>query len=235
MDELILADKEPENYSIFLKGIDTQTLSEDYREGKYSHLGIPGVKVNFTNNSKTQLYLSGNNPYTDKIYHITSAFHSGETYVTTNCERFKTFYLTGKEAVGGKCHYCGRTYNWAYFGWPKKVWTEKNKLLVQLDYDSCGFNCLDAELEILQYHPLYRDEALKVRENMLKLFQILFPGQTIEPMPFYKLLTTWGGSIDPDNVNLTAFVPTDEIISAPIKTVFAARKKSTKENSMIEK
>jgi hypothetical protein len=221
----------PEMYSIFLRGIDTTQLIKEHQEGKYSTISIPSEKINFTNNSGSQLFVPGNNPNLDKTFFIASTFHGGDTFATTNCERFKTFYLDGKEVIGGTCQYCGRNYKTAYFGWPKKIFSEKSKLIVQLDYDNCSFECLDAELDILQYHPLYRDEVLKVRENMLRLWNILCPGKELIPMPFYKLLTTKGGSIDPDNLNLTAFTPTDEIIAAPIKTVFAARKKTLKDSN----
>lgn len=222
------SEESEEIYSIFLRGIDPQSLIDEYREGKFSTISIPTEKFNFTKNTTPQLFLPGNNPNVDKVYFIASAFHGGDTFATTNCERFKTFYITGKEAKGGYCHHCRRNYKTAHFGWPEKISTENGKLLVQLAYDNCSFECVAGELDYLKYHPVYREKCLRVEENLIRLFNILWPGEELHPTPFYKLLSACDGPIDPENLSLSTFTPTDEIISVPIKTVFAARKQNTK-------
>ena len=110
---------EDQDYSIFLKGIDPAELIEAYREGQHSNLVIPSKKVAFSTNDRPELHFPGNNPYTDKTFYMTSTFNEGETFATTNWERFKTFYLDGRPAIGGTCHHCRETYKTAYFGWPK--------------------------------------------------------------------------------------------------------------------
>lgn len=223
---------DPNFRSVFLRGIDPIALIKQYAEGHCSNLKIPTEKVTFSSNAGgSQLIMPGNDPKSDDIFYISSSFHGSETFATTNCETFKTFALNGKEIRGGTCRWHRAKYSTARFGRVREIFYEKGKVLFQIEGDSCSFECALAECELLKYYPAFSAKYTKIVENIIELHEIIFPGKKLYPAPFYDLFTTCDGPIDPENVPFTTFVPTDDIIAMPIKTIFAARKRNKAEET----
>lgn len=213
---------------LYLRGIDTSKLIEDYRNGKFSRVTMPQEKVTFESRNN-QILVPGSNPQNDDIFIVSTGCHGSETFATTNCESYRLFSHNGQPIKKGTCDWCRRVFDEWRFGIVLDLsFPADDSSLMVAHYEGChcSLECALAETRLLSFDSQFGDRYKRAEANIRALHARCYPNKQLVPSPFYRLFTTYGGSIDPNKIAFSSFTPTDELIAVPIKTIFRAQKKT---------
>lgn len=225
---------------LFLRGVDVQKVMRDHRTNKYLHYKIPTTKIVIpmidVNSGYTSNNINGANP---NILLFTIPSKGEIKQITTNCNSYACFDSTGKEISGGKCNWCGDTFETARLGIPLQIveyeGEHNHPLPVQLRnknigqimiiyYESCSccFECALAELKMRKLRSPSTVYYTNAERNLRYMFHLLHPDEDLHEAHDYLLHKNCGGSLSSEEFHsrhhIYSQVP--NVIWAPVKGIY---------------
>lgn len=211
------------NPTFLLKGVDPVAVWSAYQNGKYTNYKpIPDPSLNI---NSIQLTLPEGTSPADEIYTIRDKNGTQTLAMSTNHSLTINGGKLNELPVDGYCDWCRKRLTEPPVGKPVRVDYDhvNNILIIYTDGADHSFECAyagiirDQDTSIRSSDPIYTNS-----ENiLLTWFNLLYPGEKLNPAPDYRLLQPRGPmSQDVFEQNMHCFKRTTNIYITPIKVQY---------------
>lgn len=214
--------------TLVLKSIDIAKLARRYNDGNFK-LDVKKLKK-FPRKSNAPTIISKDT--TAAVYSSTDKYNQPLVYTSSGYESYQIYTTNGDyPPVGGFCPRCGRTFTTPALGIPLQTRyfaIDENGTTIGTQAFWCEETCYCSTLCVFGVIlDLPKECESENAETLIKfLHSLMHPGKELHTPPERRLYKMYGGSLDPEDVDITnyCYKRTTGVTLAPLKVKYLREK-----------